>query len=504
MAGTITLTGYSDSDKVPGAYAEVIFGTGAINLRSLTMILLICGLKSSSGTITPDVDVVDLPTVDVCNTQYGQGSEGARMGRAALREIATGYRLMGCSATGTGAAATCTVTFATAASSAGYWNHFVGGTKIETLVASGDTATVQGDSFVAACNKLPDLPFTASNASGTVTCTLKHAGIRGNQWIIYQDKTYKPGATTCTLTGGSAVTSTANVNGIFFSGGSGVETMTTMLAALMAGRYHRIAPAQNDATSLAAWASQINTKAGPLEGRSEHVVVATNGTSGAAISLAQTTLNNARFQLCTSFENETHPSEIAAAMAAKRASREQTTPNSGYDGYQFITVQPQRFPGQVPARATLQLQLEAGVTPICGNVVATCIRAITTHCLNGTTPDFRTIDVSHSVVPDFMAELFKARWTSQFVVANPNVAPDPGTNDPPTPAGVATPALWNAEMLSIMLDEQTRGTITQVAANPPVSEFNTAAGAIRSRAPIIPTPIQHAIGIRVEQVNVAA
>lgn len=500
---TITLTGYSDSDKVPGAYAEIIFGASAINLRTLTLILLVCGLKSSAGTITPDVEVVEIPTVDSANTYFGQGSEGARMAKAALGE-AKGYKLMGCSATATGAAATCTVTFATTASSAGTWYHFVGGIKIETIVASGDTATVQGDSFVAACNKLPDLPFTAVNASGTVTCTLKHTGIRGNQWIIYQDKTYKPGASTSTLAGGSAVTSSTLINGIYFSGGSGVETMTTMLAALMPGRYQRIAVAQNDATSLAAWATQINTKAGPLEGRGEHVVCATNGTSAGAISLAQTTLNNARFQLCTSFENETHPSEIAAAMAAKRASKEQTTPNSGYDGYQFTMVQPQRFPGQVPARATLQAQLDAGVTPICGNVRATCIRAITTHCLNGTTPDYRTIDVSHSVVPDFMADLFKVRWTSQFVVANPYVQADPGANDPPAASGVATPSLWNAELMSMMLDEQSRGTICQVAANPPQSEFNSAAQAIRSRVPIIPTPIQHAIGMRVEQLTATA
>lgn len=500
----ITLTGYSDSDKVPGAYAEVIFGAGPINLRSLTMILLVCGLKSSAGTMTPDVDVVEIATVSEANTLYGQGSEGARMCSAALRE-AKGYRLMGCTPTGAGGvAASCTVTYATTASSAGTWIYWLGGTKIEVQVASGDNVTTQGDALVTAIGKLPDLPITASNNSGTVTLTMKHAGIRGNQWIIYQDKTLKPGATTSTIAGGTAVTSSTNVNGAPFTNGTGTETMTTMLAVLGNGRYNRIAIAQNDATSLAAWETYVDAKAGPLEGKTEHVVVATNGTSSAAISLAQTTLNNARFQLLTQFEGETHPSEVAAAFAAKRASVEGTTPNSGYDGYTFVTVQPQRFPGQSPARTTQQTQLDSGVTPIVlANGRAQVVRAITTRCLNGATPDYRTIDTAQSVVPDFIADGLKLLWSSQFVVANPYVTDNPGENDPPAPAGVATPDRWNAEATNYLLDEQARSTITSVADNPPQSEFNSVAGRIMSRVPVIPTPLQHSIGMRVEQLNAA-
>ena len=243
-------------------------------------------------------------------------------------------------------------------------------------------------------------------------------------------------------------------------------------------------------------------------------VVATNGTSAAAISLAQTTLNNVRFQLCHMFEGETHPSEIAASMCAKRASVEQSKPNSSYDGYLFATpssarsggVQPHRFPAQIPTRTVLQTQLDAGVTPISSTMPggkAKCIRAITTHCLNGSTPDYRTIDVSQSVVPDYMATVFMLRWTTSFVIANPNVQDNPGDADPLPPAGVAYPDLWNAELITMLRDEEARGTICQVSNNLPQSEFNSTAGRIMSRVPVIPTPIQHAIGVLVQQQNAA-
>lgn len=500
----ITLTGYSDSDKVPGYYSERIFGAGPINIRTISLIMLVCGLKSSAGSITTNVDVVDIASVTEANAYFGQGSEGARMCAAAIRE-AQGYRLMGCAPTDAGGdPATATVTFTTSASSNGTWRYYIAGTKIEVSVTSGDTVTTQAAALVTAVGKLPDLPVTATNLSGVVTLTVKHDGIRGNQWIIYQDISSKPGGTTSALAGGSAVTSSGNVSGIFFSAGTGTETLTTMLGVLFPGRYDRIAIAQNDSTSLAAWATHIDAKAGPLEGRSEHVVVATNGTSSAAISLAQSTLNNVRFQLATCFECETHPSEIAAAICAERAAAEQTSPNSSYDGRVLTTVQPQRFPGQIPARATQQTQLDSGVTPIVTkNGRVQIVRAITTHCLNGSTPDYRTIDVGMSAYPDFFADLLGIRWTSQFVIANPYVQDNPGANDPPAAAGVATPDLWNAEVIGILRDEEKRGQITQVSDNLPQSEFNSTAGRIMTRCPVIPTPIQHAIGVRVEQLNAA-
>lgn len=501
----ITLTGYSDSDKVPGFYSERVFGAGPLNIRSIPLVMLCCGLKSSSGSITVDVDVVEITSTTEANTYAGQGSELGRMLNGAISE-ARGYRLMACSPTGGGgASAAVTVTYVGSASSSGYWYYYIGGTKISVAVTSGDTINTQATALAAAITKLPDLPVTASASLGVCTITLKHAGVRGNQWIIYQDKTSTtaPGTTTSTLAGGSAVTSGTNVNGIFFASGTGTETMTAMLAVLREARYDRCAWAQNDATSLAAIATQCDAKAGPLEGRSEHNVVASNGTSAAAISLAQTTLNNARFQFCHMFEAETHPAEIAAAMCAKRAATEQATPCSGYDGYEFVTVAPHRFNGQIPSRTTQQTQLDAGVSPIkTVNGKASVVRAITTHCLNGSTPDYRTIDVSQSVVPDYMADVLRLRWVS-FVAQNPRVQDNPGENDPLPPAGVAYPDLWNSEIISVLRDEERRGTICQVSDNLPESEFNDSAQRLMSRAPVVPTPINHAVGVLIPQLNAA-
>ena len=78
-----------------------------------------------------------------------------------------------------------------------------------------------------------------------------------------------------------------------------------------------------------------------------------------------------------------------------------------------------------------------------------------------------------------------------------------GDADPLPPAGVAYPDLWNAELITMLRDEEARGTICQVSNNLPQSEFNSTAGRIMSRVPVIPTPIQHAIGVLVQQQNAA-
>ena len=128
-------------------------------------------------------------------------------------------------------------------------------------------------------------------------------------------------------------------------GGSGLETYTNLLNTLANQGYGRIALAANDATSAAAWLTQINTDAGPLIGFLQHAVVSFNSTTTTAVSMAQTTLNNQRFQVCFEQSSEDHTSVMSAVMAADRAFWEQSDPDKNYDydtGFTMPALHPRK------------------------------------------------------------------------------------------------------------------------------------------------------------------
>lgn len=498
----IVIDGYADSDKVPGFYGETKFGASGINIGSIPLILLLVGLKGTSGgTITVDVDVKDVTSREEADTYVAAGSEAARMCYRAFDQGLGGVKLkVACPApAGGAAAATATITLTGTTTSAGTEDYYVGGEKVSVNIPSGTAQNAAAALVQAEFAKYPRLIAEATVSTNVVTLTIRSAGARGNQAILFQDTSKAPAGLTSAIAGGAAVTG----GGVKFTGGVGVETMTTLLALLYPARYHRIAVAQNDATSLAAWETQIDSKAGVLEGRMEHVVVASNDTYSNTLSLAQTTLNNARFQMMWLLNSETHPSEIAAAMAAVRASAEQTSPNSGYDDKKLINIAPQRARGDWSNRTTQQNCLDNGITPLRtteeGEVQV--VRSITTRSLDGSTPDYRTLDTSEAVVPDYCRDRYRLVWTTEFKVANKFVAPDPATGEKDRPPGVATPTRWALRVLeeNIKMENELILTQTRLAENQPKAEFNYAAKRIMSVAPVIPLSIQHALGVSVRQ-----
>lgn len=503
---SIIIDGYADSDKVPQFVGQVKFGAGPINIRSIPLVLLLVGLKGTGGSMTADVDVLDVTSKDD-GTAYAGVGELSNMVDTALDQGLSGVQLkIAAPALAGGAvAATSTITITGTATGAGTLRYWVDGTLVDVNTTSSmTTPTLVADAITARFAQFPRLPVSVANVAGVVTITVRSAGIRGNDYVLFQDTTKGPPGITSAITGGASVTG----GGVKFTGGTGTESLTLLLAVLFPARYHRIAFAQNDATSLAAIETQIDAKAGGLEGRREHVVVGHNGSLGAATTIAQTTLNNQRFQLCWLLNSESHPSRIGSAMAGKRASVEQTQPNSGYDDVVLKGIAPQRARGDWASRTTQQSALDNGVTPLKTTEDGTVavVRAITTRSRDGAMPDYRTLDTAESVVPDYAMDRFQLVWTTEYKVANPHVQPDPGEGEGAVEEGVATPFTWTKRVKLELQSMQTEKIVTQVAlaANQPVSEFNAAAKRIMSAIPIVPLPIQHSIGVVISQVAVAA
>jgi phage tail sheath gpL-like len=499
----IVIDGFPDSYKVPGFYGQTKYGQSAGSLGAAALRLLVVGLKTAAGSMVADQDVVQVFSPEDCDTYAGAGSELGRMGQIAMLYKGIKVFLAAPSAAGGAAAATATITIAGAWSAiAGTLKFWIGGVLVEVgVTATMTTATLVADAITATVNANARLPVTAANVAGVVTLTHKNVGIRGNQLLLAQDSTGKPAGMTSTIAGGTALY--ANLM-LPFSGGTGTDSQTALLAVLNPLRFDRIVVAANDSTSAAAWETQIDDKAGPLEGRMEHCALGLCGTLAAATSIAQTTLNDHRFQLVWMRNGETPPGEVAASMAALRVYSENPNPNKGYDGVKLLGVKGHRYAGDRPNASTQQAALDAGVTPITTNDEgdAIIVRAVTTRSLDGALPDYKTLDTAEAIVPDYARDRFRLRYAT-FVQNNPYVRDDPSPKEKSLPSGVAHPRLWQSELTDEMQKMEAELILTSVADNPPHAEWNAAGKRIMSVADVVPLPIQHQIGVVIRQLNAA-
>lgn len=516
----VVIEGFSDASKVPGFYGETKYAQSAVKFGSAPLKVLCCGLRSSSGDLVYDQEVRRILDKTAADTAAGAGSELARQLYAALDECRgmDGYELYACAPTPAGGAVAATVvaTLSGTATAAGTIKLWIGGdngdgggvgTPIEVNIPNTTTANDASTAINTEIAKHTRIPATSGVVAPAVTLTAKCAGIRGNQLTVYVDFSGAPGLTVVLSGAGTALSGTTTVVGRTFGGGTGTETLTAMLAALYPLRFNFIAPAQNDATSLAAWEAQADLKAGPLEGKMEHLCVASSGNFAAVTSLAQTTLNNQRFNMQWLESSEVEPSMLAAAFACLRGALEGTTPNKAYDDRKLRVARPQRFSTDWCSTYTeKQAALDVGVTPLetrpDGSVYI--VRAITTRCLDGAAADYRTLDTSESFVPDYVRDRLKSVYGTEFRPANPHVRPDPVAGEPEVPEGVATPSLWNGRVTKELFDMEREKILCQVALNLPSSEYNYTANRIMSAVPAVPLPHQHQIGVSVRQLNVSA
>lgn len=291
--------------------------------------------------------------------------------------------------------------------------------------------------------------------------------------------------------------------GTFFSGGTGVDSVTTLLGTVITTpQYDRIAPAQNDAVNAEAWHTFVNNQAAPLTGLLEHLVFATNSSFSAATTLAQTDLNAERAQLLWQVNGETIPSFVAAVFAANRCATEQADPDAAYDSYVLPGVAPQTQRADWPSTNTLIAALNDGITPVTTNESrqAYVVRSITTHSQDAFgNPQYTTLDTSDAVVPDYVRTTLRLYWTLVIKPANKRNGPDPGPTQRTAPAGMITPKQWTrfaTQQLNILAAAPNL-FITDVAGNPVYSEWDDAAKRIMSVVPVVPAANTHQVGVSI-------
>ncbi|MEJ7728215.1 MAG: hypothetical protein WKG00_03285 [Polyangiaceae bacterium] len=491
----------SDGDKDPGFFGKTKYGQGASSAGARYVCLLV-GLKGVGGSIVADAAGVAVTTPEEVDAVAGAG-ELAGMGHAALRVLdGSGVTLMLAAPTPAGGAvaAAATITRPGTATAAAEWKYRSAGVEISGGTSATSTPTQVAAAVVAAITARPRMRVSAANVAGVVTVTDKSPGARGLDLILVQDKSkLTSGGLDSAIAGGAA---TSN-GGVRFTGGSGVEDVTALLANLFPGRYNRIGAAQIDATNAGKWELQLDDKAGSSQNRTEHIVFATNvALQSTATSLAQTTLNEQRAAVIRMRNAETPAPEIAAIVAAKRALYEQDDPNRNWDDEVLPGIYPATAETDIPSRAVRIVSLDAGVTELktVGSTVL-IVRGITTRSLTDAGAiDDRTIDWGDAVTPDWIRDDVKLYWETEFKPANPHNEDDalPGAPDPLS--GIATPRLWNDILKGRMATYQLRRMVTRIAQNPPKTIFNRNAKRLAFRLPIVVLPKAHQIEGSFEQV----
>lgn len=489
------IIGIDNNFKAPIFAGQVLFGTGVIQGTGPRRLLL-QGLVGSSATLALDgapqlCTDLNLGTASSANVLAGSGSLLYRMAKAAM---AWGFPLelwlAAVSDASMGVASTFTVTVGGSWTTGGQWTLKLANTTLTGGTSAADTVTTVATAIKNAINGNIELPFTATSSSGVVTATSINAGVTGNLWQVWYDSTQLASGMTIALAG-SATNGTHRI----FSGttaGTGVEDITTSLTFLTDKWYARIASSSNDATNIGLWNTQLSTEAGATTLFLEQAIFGHNKAYAAAATLAG--VNSYRCQLIWAQYSESHPCEIAAAVAAFRTANEGTNWVPDMDNLAFSMLAPQRYVGDSPNITAVNTALNAGVTPmVTVNGVLTMSRAIVTHCLTGSQPDYRCIDVGDAVVPDNVMmdqQSTYAGWRQ----ANPLVGPDPADGQAPLPPGVGSPSIWTAVQSDRLKFYYAQGfTQDDGTLYPPKNAWNATAQRIQGQLTVVPRRIQHEI-----------
>jgi phage tail sheath gpL-like len=501
MASSIVILGWTSDDKVPGVYAETKFGQGRLSVGAFPVKVVVTGTKLSTGSATVDQDIVPVYSSDDAVTKLGPRSTATRQCFAALQIPGVNlYAAPPAIASGTPTAATMTLTFGGTWTSGGTVKLWIGGEYVEVNIGSTqvvlDAAKAAGLQVNSLPNGLVTAPDQVSITTGALIVTAANTGTQGNDILVYWDLSEAPTGLTITPTVGIQI----HTRLYHLATGSGTESLANVIALLKTDVFDYIACAQNDSTNLGFLKSHMASEAGPTISHLEHMVCASTGSLVTASALSQTTLNDYRSTVLWYENCETHPSELAATVGAIRNVIEPTSPNYNYDDFPVPGAVPQRYPADKPLHATLKAALNSGLTPLIEKNGSVCIvRGIVSHCLNGSSPDYRCLDWGDAIVPDRVSKELSAEWVSVYKPANPWVGADAVGSEKDPVTGVGTPANWNSSVYGQLKQFENNLWIQDVDLNLPTTEYDNDRAALVSAVPIVVRKQQHAIGISVRQ-----
>lgn len=414
---------------------------------------LISGQKLNTGSAVAD-SVVRCASVADAITAGGRGS---MLHRQAIGWFAsnqsTALRLGVLADNNAGVAATGTIVFTAAATSAGTIPFYLGGVLVTVGVGTGDATTALATNTAAAINANPDLPVTATVNASTVTVVFRHKGLTGNGYDVRAN--YNPGDV-AQNPAGAAWTITP------LSGGTTAPSLTNLIAGMATQWFELWTHPYTDATSLTAIEGELLSRAGPL--RSIDGLAITSA-AGSFSSLA--TLGNSRNSPYSSIVAQpganplTPPMEFAAEVAALVAGAGSIDPARPFQTLAMsnaLPVAPADEFTPFPQRNLLLFDGVATTRNAPGGVVQ-LDRIITTYQSNPSgQPDTAYLDSNTILTLQYLRYDFRTQWANAFPR---HKLADDGTLFGSGQA-VVTPSIAKAWAVGWFIQKQAQGLVENV------------------------------------------
>lgn len=348
---------------------------------------------AADATLTAKLNVKQCFSSDDAAVYNGYGSMLHRMAIAALNTnpYLNLYTIAEDDASGVHATGTFTVTGTPTGS--GTIRAYIGKEYVDASFTVDDTVTTIATAIKAAIAAKPSLPVVGSSSSGVVTAVYKHAGTVGNQYKLAVEYTQDAGIAVAAAGLASGATD------------PDIHAAGSILDKIAPSRYHRIAPAYNDATTLGYLKTHADFVSNAIEKRSAVVCTALVDT----IANAQTAaggLNHGRTVLALVKANKAPACELAAAIGAIECSfADPALPRNDA----AVTAAATAVPTDDFTNTEIETCLHNGITPLYaaddGGILVS--RMITTFQTDASLLDVTTID-SLDYLRDVMSAAHRA------------------------------------------------------------------------------------------------
>lgn len=395
---SVDVTGIPSNLLKPGFYGKYNT-TGASGLGAFAQKLLLIGQRLASGTIAALVPTQVFSAAEAA-TKFGAGSVIHRQVLAALAQNADlAPWVVALDDAASSAAATGTVTFTGTATANGTQVLYLGASRLELAVLTGDTPAILASRLAALVNARPELPVTASSASGVVTFTAKNKGTVGNGLVI------------------SLGTAVAGIVAalVAMSGGATDPDIQPALDLVFPGQFHVVAAWDASSTVQAKVKTYLEAVSSAIEerpGRSYAAV--TGGVKNIATQVTLATgLNHERVSIAYLPGTWSLPCEVGAALAAAVAC--ETDPALPFDGVDLPGVLAPDISIRL-SRSEQESLLAAGITPLEVNAtgVVEIVRLVTTRTQTNGVSDLVLLDTTAIAVLDYLRASTIAMFKTKF------------------------------------------------------------------------------------------
>jgi phage tail sheath gpL-like len=268
--------------RTPGSYIGFANDRAGQGLAPWPTRILVLG-QALATAVVPNLTPTLIGSAAQGTQAFGQGSMLDQMIQALIanNSVTETWAMSVADPVG-GVKATSTITVTAAPTAAGSLPLYIAGQSVAVAVTAGQTVASVATAIAAAINALPNLPVTAAAVAGVVTLTCKWAGLSGNDIDVrtaYQSSDVMPAGLALTLAAGTA--------------GAGAPNIAAAIATMGDTQYHFIVLPWTDGATLAAMATELANRWGPMEEIEGFAFASAKGSQGSLATLG--TSQNSQF-----------------------------------------------------------------------------------------------------------------------------------------------------------------------------------------------------------------